>query len=62
MVSIEDRLVRIEQTQNEIKDLLRQLLPSGSELNLKNLARKVVSGDRRALREFNEQRKGNKII
>lgn len=58
MSSIEDRLLRIEEAQHEIKDLLRQLLPSQAQLDLKNLARKVASGDRQALREFNQGRKG----
>lgn len=58
MSSIEDRLLRIEEAQQEIKDLLRQLLPSQTQLDLKNLARKVASGDRQALHEFNQGRKG----
>ncbi len=62
MTSIEERLYRIEEAQNELKNLLLQLLPGQSQLDLKNLARKVASGDRRALREFNDQRKGNKAI
>lgn len=62
MTSLEERLYRIEEGQNELKNLLLQLLPGQSQLDLKNLARKVASGDRRALREFNDQRKGNKVI
>lgn len=62
MTSIEERLYRIEEAQNELKNLLLQLLPGQSQLDLKNLARKVASGDRRALREFNDQRKGSKVI
>lgn len=62
MTSLEERLYRIEEAQNELKNLLLQLLPGQSQLDLKNLARKVASGDRRALREFNDQRKGSKVI
>lgn len=59
---LKERLDSLDSKQGEIIEILRQLLPSQSQLNLKNLARRVASGDRRALREFNDQRKGNKNI
>ncbi|BET60299.1 MULTISPECIES: hypothetical protein [Geobacter] len=54
---VEKRLAAIEGKQDEIVMMLRQLLPSQAQLDLKNLARKVVAGDRQALREFNATRK-----
>lgn len=57
MHDINKRLDVLETGQSEIIELLRQLIPSQSQLDLKNLARKVASGDRQALREFNHGRK-----
>lgn len=54
---VEMRLAAIESKQDEIATMLRQLLPNNTQIDLKHLARKVASGDRQALREFNSGRK-----
>lgn len=61
-LDVEKRLAAIEVKQDEIVALLRQLLPSNTQLDLKHLARKIAFGDKRALREHNEQRIRNNAV